>query len=45
MVNANFSSKYIQLKIAESYDVADFANTTLANNISAFAGRFEMQII
>lgn len=45
MVNANFSSKYVQLKIAESYDAADFARTTLAGNIRAFARRFGMVVM
>lgn len=45
MVNANFSSKYIQDKIAESYDVADFTQTTLADNIRTFARRFGMVVM
>lgn len=44
MVNANFSSRCIQLKIAESYDASDFARTMLADNIRAFARRFGMAV-
>ena len=45
MVNANYSSKYIQEKIAESYDVADFSRTTLADNIRTFARQFGMVVM
>ena len=45
MVNACFSSKYIQLKMAESYGAADFARTNLAGNIRNFARGFGMEIM
>ena len=45
MVNANYSSKYIQEKIAESYDVADFSRTTLADNIRTFARQFGIVVM
>ena len=45
MVHADYSSKYIQKRIAESYDVADFSRTTLADNIRTFARRFGMVVM
>ncbi len=40
MVHSVYSSPLIQSKIAESYSLTDFLQTTLANSILAFAARF-----
>lgn len=45
MVHSDYSSKYIQTKIAESYDLADFSQTALANNVMAFAARFGLAVL
>lgn len=44
MVLCEYSSKNIQKKIAESYDVADFAQTNLDREIRAFAASFGMTV-
>lgn len=45
MVHSDYSSKYIQTKIAESYDVADFSQTALSNSVVAFAARFGLTVL
>lgn len=44
MVNANYSSKLIQKKIAETYDIADFSQTNLDQGIRDFAARFGIAV-